>query len=141
MATAEAAKGRGRVTVFSMFGPVFAYASRLVDGRQLAYVGPLTPGVSWRKLWQIADRCCRERDTEAEKARWIVTQANRSFICGSDVVVKLPGADWEMEAGGRQVDIGTWSYQNVLVTGNFAVPVLTEEQIAPKPTAYPHYAD
>ena len=141
MATAEAAKGQGRVCVFSMFGPVFGYASRLVDGRQVAYVGPLTPDVPWRKLWSMADRCCRVRDAETDKAQWIVTQANRAFITGADVVVKLPDAEWAMEAGGWQVDLGTWCNQNVLVTGGMSVPVLTAEQIAPKRTFYPQYAD
>ncbi|MFF3912683.1 hypothetical protein ACFYZB_04230 [Streptomyces sp. NPDC001852] len=140
MATAEAAKGQGRVCVFSMFGPVFGYASAFVDGRTIAYVGPVTPGVHWRKLWSMADRCCRDRDSDVDKAMWIVSQANRSFICGSDVVVKLPNEDWEMEAGGWQVDIGTWCGQNTLVTGALTVSALTAEQTAPKPTFYPQYA-
>lgn len=141
MATAETAKGQGRITVFSMFGPVFGYASRLTDGQQVAYVGPLTPGVHWRKLWQMADRCNRDTATEAEKAAWIVTQANRAFICGSDVVVKLADDTWEMEEGGWQVEMGTWCGQNVLVTGNLSVPALTAEQTASKPTFYPQYAN
>lgn len=142
MATAEAAKGRGRVCVFSMFGPVFGYASRLVDGRQVAYVGPLTEGVHWRKLWSMADKCCRERDSEVDKAMWIVSQVNRSFISGADVVVKLSDTDWMMEAGGWQVDIGsTWCGQDVLVTGMFSVPALAAEQTAVQPTFYPQYAN
>ncbi|MFE7273627.1 hypothetical protein [Streptomyces sp. NPDC057623] len=140
MATAEAAKGRGRLCVFTMFGPVFGYASRLVDGRQVAYIGPVNPAVRWRKVWVMADRCNRATATETEKAAWIVTQANRSLICGSDVVVKLPDEDWEMEAGGWQVDLGTWCGQNTLVTGNLSVPALTPEQIESKPTLYPEYA-
>ncbi len=141
MATAEAAKGRGRITVFSMFGPVFGYASRLVDDEQVAYVGPVTPGMHWRKLWLMADRCNRETAAESEKACWIVTQANRSLICGSDVVVKLSDADWEMEAGGWQVQLEPWCGQNALVTGNMSVPSLTPEQIVLKPTLYPHHAN
>ena len=140
MATAEAAKGRGRICVFSMFGPVFGYASRFADGRQVAYVGPVTPGVHWRKVWVMADKCNRETATEVEKAAWIVTQANRSLICGSDVVVKLADEDWEIEAGGWQVDLGSWCGQNMLVTGNLTVPALTPEQTEPQPTLYPHYA-
>ncbi|MEV7003894.1 hypothetical protein AB0N62_40485 [Streptomyces sp. NPDC093982] len=140
MATAEAAKGRGRVCVFSMFGPVFGYASTLVDGRQVAYLGPVTPGVHWRKLWLMADRCNRDTTTEAEKARWIVNQANRSLICGSDVVVKLPDADWELEASGWQVDLGSWCGQNTLITGTLSVPDLTAEQAELKPTRFPQSA-
>jgi hypothetical protein len=138
MATAEGTKGRGRITVFSMFGPVFGYASTLVDGQQLAYVGPLTPGFDWRRLWQIAEKCCRQQDN---RAMWIITQANRAFITGADVVVKLTEADWEMEPGGRTVELGaSWCNQDVLVTGNLTVPDLTAEQTATKFTYWPHYA-
>ncbi len=31
--TTEGVKGRGRVTVFSLFGPVFGYATTLVEDR------------------------------------------------------------------------------------------------------------
>ncbi|MFJ9900211.1 hypothetical protein ACIQPR_43470 [Streptomyces sp. NPDC091280] len=142
MATAEGTKGQGRVTVFSMFGPVFGYATTLVDDRQVAYVGPLTPGVEWRLLWRMADKCMRPRDrSESEHAKWIITQANRSFITGSDVVVKLSEADWVMEPNGRRVELdGSWSNQDVLVTGNLTVPALAAEQTARKFTYWPHYA-
>ncbi|WP_328426072.1 hypothetical protein [Streptomyces sp. NBC_00443] len=141
MATAEAAKGRGRVTVFSMFGPVFGYASSLVDGRRVAYVGPVTPGMHWRKVWLMADRCCRQTEGEDAKARWIISQANRALTCGSGVVVRLPDAEWEMEAGGWQVDFNPdWCHQDSLATGPLSIPLLTPEQIEPKPTFYPHYA-
>ncbi|MBL1082210.1 hypothetical protein JK359_09475 [Streptomyces actinomycinicus] len=141
MATAEGTKGRGRFTAFSMFGPVFGYASTLVDDQQVAYVGPLTPGIEWRLLWRVAERCCRAGEGEVAHARWIITQANRAFICGSDVVVKLSDSDWEMEPGGRLVELSApWCNQDVLVTGNLTVPELTAEQIAPKFTYYPQYA-
>lgn len=141
MATAEGAKGRGRVTVFSMFGPVFGYASTLADDQQVAYVGPLTPGVNWRQLWKMAERCHSDGASETRKAQWIVSQASRAFICGSDVVVKLSDEDWEMESGGWLVDLGgSWSNQDVLVTGHLMVTSLTAEQIAPKLTYYPQYA-
>lgn len=142
MATAEAAKGRGRVCVFTMFGPVFGYASKLVDGRQVAYVGPVTPDVHWRKLWLMADRCCRPTESEDQKARWIISQANRALTCGSGVVVKLSDTEWEMEAGGWQVELeNDWCHQDALATGPLTVPLLTQEQIEPKPTFYPHYAN
>ncbi|MGW0876629.1 hypothetical protein ACWD3Z_40060 [Streptomyces sp. NPDC002740] len=141
MATAEGTKGRGRVTVFSMYGPVFGYASTLVDDQQVAYVGPLTPGVSWRKLWQMAERCHNDGAKETRKAEWIISQASRAFICGSDVVVKLSDADWEMEPGGWLVELdGSWCNQDVLVTGNLTVPDLIAEQTAEKFTYYPQYA-
>ncbi|MGI5408751.1 hypothetical protein ACQEV9_18395 [Streptomyces chartreusis] len=141
MATAEAAKGEGRVTVFTMFGPVFGYASVFADGRQTAYIGPVTPGVHWRKLWLMADRCCRPTDGEEQKARWIISQATRALTCGSGVVVKLPSTEWQMEAGGWRVDLPSeWSHQDALVTGPLDVLLLTPEQAAVKPTLYPHYA-
>jgi hypothetical protein len=142
MATAEGIKGRGRVTVFSLFGPVFGCATTLVDDRQLAFVGPLTPGVGWRVLWKMAERCHNDGATESRKAEWIVSQASRAFICGSGVVAKLSDADWAMEAGGWRVELGgSWCNQDVLVTGDLTVPALAAEQIAMKHTYYPQYAD
>ncbi|QDN57407.1 hypothetical protein [Streptomyces sp. S1D4-20] len=138
--TTASTAGQGRITIFSMFGPVFGYASRLEDGKQVAYIGPVTPGVDWRKLWQIAERCNRATAAEPERAAWIISQANRSLISGSDVVVKLPDDKWEMDTGGWRVPIDTWCWQDALVTGSFSVPALTAEQIAVKPTLYPHYA-
>ncbi len=139
--TAIAASGQGRITVFSMFGPAFAYTSRLENDQQIAYVGPVTPGVHWRKLWAMADRCCRPTEPEQAKAQWIVSQANRSLICGSDLVARLFDEKWELEAGGWASELGTWCNQNRLVTGEFHIPSLAAEQTTPKPTFWPHYAD
>ncbi|MFC9930149.1 hypothetical protein [Streptomyces sp. NPDC127190] len=142
MATAEGAKGWGRVTVFSLFGPVFGYSSVLVDDRQVAYVGPLTPGVGWRVLWRMAGRCHGDGVSETRKAEWIVSQASRAFICGSGVVVKLADADWVMEPGGWVVELGgSWCNQDVLVTGDLAVPELSGEQVAARRTWYPQYGE
>lgn len=108
----------------------------------IAYIGSLTPGVDWRKLWQMAERCNVPAASDTRRAEWIITQANRAFICGSDVVVRLSDDDWEMEPGGRFIALGSsWCNQDVLVTGNVTVPALTEEQISRKPTYYPHYAE
>ncbi|MDO0934820.1 hypothetical protein QQY66_25240 [Streptomyces sp. DG2A-72] len=142
MATADETKGQGRVTVFSMFGPVFGYTSRIVDDQQVAYVGPLTPGVNWRKLWQMAERCNVPGARDARRAEWIVSQVSRAFICGSDVVVKFSEADWEMEPGGRRMELeSSWCNQDVLATGNLTMPELTDDQVAPKFTYYPQYAE
>ncbi|MGG7570341.1 hypothetical protein [Streptomyces sirii] len=134
-------KGTGRVTAFSMFGPVFGYASNLVDGLQTAYVGPLTPGVRWPKLWQMATRCCRATAQDREKAQWIITQASRAFIMSADLVVKLPKAAWHMEPGERRIDVVDWSNHHALVVGNMTIPALTSEQLAMKHTYYPQYLD
>ncbi|MDT9701358.1 hypothetical protein [Streptomyces sp. P17] len=77
---------------------------------------------------------------QSGKAGWIVTQANRSLICGSDVPVKLSDAEWSMEAGGWQVQLGTWCGHDTPLTGNLHVPALTAAQTAPKPTRYSHWA-
>lgn len=139
--TTIAAAGQGRITVFSMFGPVFAYTSRLEGDQQVAYIGPVTPGVHWRKLWTMADRCCRPTEPEKAKAQWIVSQANRSLICGSDLVARLSGQKWELAAGGWSAELGTWCNQNQLVTGEFRIPSLTAAQAALRPTCWPHYAE
>ncbi|MGW0731428.1 hypothetical protein [Streptomyces sp. NPDC002851] len=132
-------KGQGRVTAFSIFGPVFGYASKLVDDHQIAYVGPLTPGVQWATLWQLAARCCRESARDQERAQWIITQATRAFIMQADIVANLPTADWRMEPGGRRSDVGSWANHEVLITGNMSVPDLTPEQVSKQHTHYPHY--
>ncbi|WP_043265738.1 hypothetical protein [Streptomyces sp. CT34] len=136
-------KGTGRVTAFSMFGPVFGYASSLVDEQQIAYVGPVTPGVQWSKLWQMAARCCRGSAQEREHAQWIVTQATRAFVMRADLVAQLPDADWYMdrytEGGGCRIDVGGWSNHDALITGNMTVPDLTPEQVSMKHTYYPGY--
>ena len=99
MVTSEVS-GQGRITVFSMFGPVFACAARIVDGRQTAFIGPVTPGVGWRTLWKMSARCGRIVAAEQEKARWVITQANRALICG-DAVVNLADSKWEMVSDSR----------------------------------------
>ncbi|MFY4719335.1 hypothetical protein [Streptomyces sp. LaBMicrA B280] len=130
------------MTVFSLFGPVFGYATTLVEDRQFAYVGPLTPGVGWHLLWRMAERCHNDGATEARKAEWIVSQASRAFICGSGVVVKLSDADWVMEPGGWAVELGgSWCNQDVLVTGDLTVPVLAAGQVAVRRGHFPQYAD
>ncbi|MFE0189079.1 hypothetical protein [Streptomyces sp. NPDC058989] len=132
-------KGTGRVTAFSMFGPVFGYVSRLVDGYQTAYVGPLTPGVRWPRLWHMATRCCRTTAQDREKAQWIITQATRAFVMGADVVAKLPDAAWRLEPGERRIDVADWASHHALVVGNMTVSDLTPEQISMKHSCYPHY--
>jgi hypothetical protein len=62
---------------------------------------------------------------DARTAEWIVSQASRAFICGSDVVVMFSEADWEMEPGGRRVGLESpWCNQDVLATGNLTMPEL-----------------
>ncbi|MFG2713744.1 hypothetical protein ACGFX2_24750 [Streptomyces goshikiensis] len=102
----EGLSGRGRVTVFVMFGVVVGYATHQLDRRQIgdvAVVGPLTPGVEWPRLWQLARNCARATATEGELAHWILTQATRSFICGSDRIAQFHDQGWKLAPGGKRV--------------------------------------
>ncbi|MCX5377792.1 hypothetical protein [Streptomyces sp. NBC_00091] len=132
MTVDEILSGQSRVTVFRMFGAVFGYATHCLDDRNLgdvAVVGPLTPGVEWGRLWQMARTMCRSSDGDGEHARWIMAQANRSFICGSDVVVKFPQGAWKL-ARGKGADLGGYCNRDQLWTGNLTVEEATPEQVA-----------
>ncbi|MFC9293116.1 hypothetical protein ACFTWH_01365 [Streptomyces sp. NPDC057011] len=121
-----------------MFGVVFGYATHSLDQRRLgevALVGPLTPGVEWRRLWEMARSMCRPTEGEAEHARWIMAQANRAFICGSDVIVRLPQAVWKV-GGGRRVGLGGYCNRDQLWTGNMTVEDVSPEQVAERPSRY-----
>ncbi|KUF19469.1 hypothetical protein [Streptomyces silvensis] len=131
--------GQGRVAVFSLFGPAFGYASKLVENQQIAYIGPVTRGVPWQTLWQMADRCCRLSAQDIEKARWIVTQATRAVIVGADLVVKMPDEKWQLQGGGRRAGLASWAHHDVLITGDMAVPALTSAQLSVKHTRYPQH--
>lgn len=129
----ESLRGRSRVTVFGMFGTVFGYATHSLDDRNLgevAVVGPLTPGVEWGRLWQMARNMCREGDGEHEHAKWIITQASRSFICGSDVIVKFRRGAWQLEPGGKRAELDGYCNRDHLWTGNLAVDEVTPDQVA-----------
>lgn len=132
--------GRSRVTVFALFGVVCGYATHSLDERNLgevAVVGPLTPGVAWGRLWQMARSMCRASDGDREHAQWITTQANRSFICGSDVVARFPRAAWELEPGGKRVAFtDTCCNRDHLWTGNLTMEEAKPEHVAARPTLY-----
>lgn len=136
-----ALEGQGRVVAFTMFGPVFGYASESGGDLQTAYVGPLTPGVPWVRLWRLATRCCREPAQDRERAQWIITQSTRAVITQADVVAQLAHAPWRMAAGGRRMSVGHWANHEVLITGNMSVPDLAPGQVSSRPTRYPHYLD
>ncbi|WP_330330538.1 hypothetical protein OHS33_12880 [Streptomyces sp. NBC_00536] len=134
----ESQSGRGRVTVFRMFGAVFGYATHSLDERNLgevAVVGPLTPGVEWGRLWEMARAMCRASEGESEHARWIMAQANRSFTCGGDVVVKFPRGDWKL-ARGKRADLGGYCHRDHLWTGAMTVEEATPEQVAAYASTY-----
>lgn len=138
MTVDETLSGQSRVTVLRMFGSVFGYATHSLDGRNLgevAVVGPLTPGVEWGRLWQMARTMCRPSEGDGEHARWIMAQANRSFLCGSDVVVKLPRGSWKL-AHGKRAHLGGYCNRDELWTGNLTVEETTPDQVAGYPSIY-----
>ncbi|MDK9497476.1 hypothetical protein QEZ40_002413 [Streptomyces katrae] len=117
----EGLAGRGRVTVFAVFGTVFGYATHHLDERRIgdvAVIGPLTPGVEWPRLWQMARTCGRPAAKDAELAQWILIQATRAFVCGSDRIVQLEGRGWKLEPGGKRVAFeATYANRDQLWTG------------------------
>ncbi|MGW0393135.1 hypothetical protein ACWDYJ_20005 [Streptomyces sp. NPDC003042] len=125
-----------------MFGTAFGYATHSLDGRnigEVAVVGPLTPGVEWARLWQMARNMCRPADGDREHAQWITMQASRSFICGSDVIVKFPQGTWKLEPGGKRVAFeGTYCNRDGLWTGNLTVEEAMPEHVAAHPSLYRH---
>ncbi|MCX4693279.1 hypothetical protein [Streptomyces sp. NBC_01408] len=121
-----------------MFGTVFGYTTHSLDDRNLgevAVVGPLTPGVGRGRLWQMARTMCRPSEGEGEHARWIMAQANRSFICGSDVVVKFPRGAWKL-ARGKRADLGGYCNREHLWTGALTVEEVTPDQVAAYESIY-----
>ncbi|MFD4136646.1 hypothetical protein [Streptomyces goshikiensis] len=132
--------GSGRVTVFAMFGVVFGYATHHLDERRIgdvAIIGPLSPGVEWPRLWQMARNCGRSTAGETELAQWVLAQATRACVCGSDRIAQLPEQGWKLEPGGKRVRFdSTYANRDQLWTGNLAVEGLTPDQVAERPTLY-----
>lgn len=136
----EGLTGRGRVTVFVMFGTVFGYATHHLDERRIgdvAVIGPLTPGVEWPRLWQIARSCGRPAAKDTELAQWILIQATRAFVCGSDRIAQLPDQGWKLEPGGKRASFDTtYANRDHLWTGNLTVDALSPDQVAERPSLY-----
>ncbi|MEU7022460.1 hypothetical protein ABZ990_17605 [Streptomyces sp. NPDC046203] len=131
------AEGRTRTCVFLMSGIVFGYATHHWDERNLGevgVVGPLTPGVDWSRLWQLAADMNKETATETDKGKWIMLQAHRAFICGA-LLARWDEAGWKLEPGGRRVDFGGAYFNRYeLWTGNLTVEGTTPAMVAPRPT-------
>ncbi|MFJ3928031.1 hypothetical protein [Streptomyces sp. NPDC090022] len=140
MTSDEGLTGSGRVTVFALFGVVFGYATHHLDERQIgdvAVVGPLTPGVEWGRLWQMARNCGRATADETEHAQWVLTQATRAFVCGSDRIAQFQDQGWKLEPGGKRVLFETtYANRDQLWTGNLTVEGLTPDQVAERPALY-----
>ncbi|MFE7576272.1 hypothetical protein ACFU5Z_16210 [Streptomyces sp. NPDC057521] len=141
MASGGALTGSSRVTVYVMSGVVFGYATHHRDERRLgdiAVVGPLTPGVDWGRLWQMARHCGRPSAGETELAQWVLTQATRAFVCGSGRIAQFRERTWELQPGGKRVRFeSTYANRDHLWTGNLTVDGLTPDQIAERHTFYP----
>ncbi|AXE22770.1 hypothetical protein C0216_04295 [Streptomyces globosus] len=140
MASDEGLTGSSRVTVFAMFGVVFGYTTHHLDGRRIgdvAVVGPLTPGVEWGRLWQMARICGRPTASENELAQWVLTQATRAFVCGSGRIGQFRERGWKLEPGGKRVRFdAVYANRDHLWTGNLTVEGLTPDQVAERPTLY-----
>ncbi|MER8041990.1 hypothetical protein [Streptomyces sp. NPDC094032] len=138
--SADGGSGRGRTCVFALLGSVFGYATHHRDARRLGevgIVGPLTPGVDWTRLWQMAAAMNKETASETDRARWIMLQAHRSFVCG-DLLARYEEAGWKLEPGGRRVGFGS-AYCNryELWTGNLTIEGTPPDMVAPRPTLFP----
>ncbi|MFE3560160.1 hypothetical protein ACFXKW_35675 [Streptomyces sp. NPDC059193] len=136
----EGLSGRGRVIVFHMFGTVFGYATHHLDERRIgdvAVIGPLTPGVEWPRLWQMARTCGKLAAKDTELAQWILIQATRAFVCGSDRIAKFNDQGWKLEPCGKRVSFETtYAHRDHLWTGNLTVDGLTPDQVAERPSLY-----
>ncbi|MFE5537910.1 hypothetical protein [Streptomyces sp. NPDC056492] len=132
--------GRSRVTVFAMFGMVFGYATHHLDERRIgdvAVIGPLTPGVEWPRLWQTARSCGRPAAKDTELAQWILIQATRAFVCGSDRIAQFHDQGWKLVPGGKHVSFeATYANRDHLWTGNLTVDGLSPAQVAERPSLY-----
>ncbi|MCJ1678590.1 hypothetical protein MTF65_14765 [Streptomyces sp. APSN-46.1] len=49
---------------------------------------------------------CRAADRDLDHAQWILIQASRSFICGSDRIAQFDRSEWKLEPGGKRVAFG-----------------------------------
>ncbi|MGW2842804.1 hypothetical protein ACWCWD_34080 [Streptomyces sp. NPDC001493] len=140
MASGEGLTGSSRVTVFALFGVVVGYATHHLDTRligDVAVLGPLTPGTEWRHLWRMARNCGRPTADEKELAQWLLTQATRALVCGSDRIAQFPERGWKLEPGGMCVRFDApYANRDQLWTGNLTVEGLAPEQVAERPTLY-----
>ncbi|AZK95302.1 MULTISPECIES: hypothetical protein [Streptomyces] len=140
MTSDEVLTGTSRVTVFALFGVVFGYATHHLDARRIgevAVIGPLTSGVDWKHLWQMARDCGRPTAGDAELAQWVLTQATRAFVCGSDRIAQFDANGWRLEPGGMRVRFeSTYANRDQLWLGNLTVDGLAEDQVSWRPTIY-----
>lgn len=113
-----------RVTVFHMFGEVFAYTTQsenpLTIG-EVGIIGVLDPSTSPRLLWHLAEAHCRERDQTGDHARWIVNQATRARVIGSGRLDDLRKAEWKFSPDQRYHFGRLYSNHETLRTGRLEV--------------------
>ncbi|MEW1550269.1 hypothetical protein [Streptomyces tsukubensis] len=141
MTSGEVLTGTSRVTLFTLFGVASGYATHHLDARRIgevAVIGPLTPGVGWQRLWQMARDCGRPTAGDTELAQWVLAQATRAFVCGSGRITQLDRSGWRLEPGGKRVRFdSTYANRDQLWTGNMTVEGLTKDQVSWRPTIYP----
>ncbi|GGT31185.1 hypothetical protein [Streptomyces purpureus] len=89
-----------RVTVFHMFGELFAYSTRSegdIACGEVGIVGVLDHDSSPGILWTLATQYCRERDQAEQHAQWITSQASRARVSGGGRLADLRDARWEFQ--------------------------------------------
>ncbi|MGV9311749.1 hypothetical protein ACWDR0_06090 [Streptomyces sp. NPDC003691] len=123
-----------------MFGVVFGYATHHLDHRQLGdigVVGPLTPGVGWHRLWQVAAAMNTGDSSRDKLGRWILVQATRAFVCGSDRIAHFDDRGWRLEQDGYRIRFAdAYCNRYGLWTGDLSVEGMTADQVAMRPTEY-----
>ncbi|MET9673510.1 hypothetical protein ABZY68_10520 [Streptomyces sp. NPDC006482] len=120
-----------RVTVFHMFGEVFAYTTQsegtLTYG-EVGIVGVLDRNTSPRLLWHLAEAHCRERDQADHHARWIASQASRARVTGSGRLADLRQSVWKFNPDKEHRFDGLNFNHEILRTGHLE---LTGLDLAP----------
>jgi hypothetical protein len=97
---------------------------------------PVVPELTWQKSTYSAEaaNCVETATTSA------AIHTRESKIPTSHLTV-TPSTWTDFLSYAAEALGGSWCNQDVLVTGDLTAPALIAEQIAPKPTCYPQYAD
>ncbi|MER0444734.1 hypothetical protein ABR738_09165 [Streptomyces sp. Edi4] len=90
-------------------------------------------GLGWRSFvlhTQAYAAWCHEQE-------WILTQATRSFVCGSDRIAQFQDQGWQLEPGGKRVCFeSTCANRDHLWTGDLTVYGLSPDQVAERSSHY-----
>ncbi|WP_405948270.1 hypothetical protein OG588_18505 [Streptomyces prunicolor] len=111
-----------RVTVFPLETLTLAYTTQSSDERGLGDIGlvavvdVLSEG---EELWRLA-RSLGGRNSDADRARWILTQANRARVVAA--YTDLPRTTWTAYIR-RRIDLDVlFANHDTLLTGRISLP-------------------